>query len=364
MENLLHWFKLKSINGIGNLLFKRLLDKFQTPGQVFEADRNDLLEVDGISQRIVSLIKKNNLPDSYKREMDIISKKKYQVITYNDAAYPPLLKEIPDPPPYLYVLGNLEANTHKIAIVGSRNATRYGLDAAGHLGFGLASLDITVVSGMARGIDTSAHTGAITAMGKTIAVLGTGLERIYPAENRKLYYKIAENGAVVSEFPLMAEPDPHHFPARNRIISGLSLGTVVVEATKKSGSLITARLAAEQNREVFAVPGSINSFKSFGAHSLIKAGAKLVVSVGDIIEEFPFLQHQKIKDSTVKTDADLADLSSDERIVFDALGPYPVHIDELIRTSGHGAGLLSSILLRLELKGLINQQPGKLFVRA
>jgi len=360
MENLLYWFKLKSVPGVGNLLFKRLIDNFKSPDKVFDVEDNDLLEIDGITRRLVSSIRNHKLSASYKNEMDIISKKGYRVITLNDTAYPPLLKEIPDPPPYLYVFGNLEPETHKVAIVGSRNATQYGLDAARYISQDLASINITVTSGMARGIDTSAHSGAIYGKGKTIAVLGTGLERIYPVENKKLFYKIAENGAVVSELPLHAEPDPHHFPARNRIISGLSLGTVVVEATRKSGSLITAKLAAEQNREVFAVPGSIKSFKSYGAHSLIKEGAKLVVSVKDIIDEFPFLSTQETMN--IKDKVDLSSLSSDERFIFKSLGPYPVHIDELIRMSGHGAGLLSSILLGLELKGLVKQQPGKLFV--
>jgi DNA processing protein len=217
---------------------------------------------------------------------------------------------------------------------------------------------------MARGIDTAAHQGALAAGGKTIAVLGSGLERIYPVENRKLFHRIAENGAVVSEFPLMAGPEAHHFPIRNRIISGMSLGTVVVEATRKSGSLITARLAAEQNREVFAVPGSIQSFKSAGSHTLIKQGAKLVEHAQDVIEELvplvPFNQRLE-NNSPDLTNKRLAFLSDDEVRVYQALDPYPVHVDDLARKISMEPGKLLSMLLKLELNGMVQQSPGKLF---
>jgi len=198
--------------------------------------------------------------------------------------------------------------------------------------------------------------------GKTIAVLGSGFEKIYPAENLNLFHKIAENGAVVSEFPLKTEPEAHNFPIRNRIISGISLGTVVVEATKKSGSLITARLAAEQNREVFAVPGSINSFKSIGAHTLIKQGAKLVEHAQDIIEELsPLIQAYAATDEKNKKMDKLPPLSSEESLVLKELGPYPVHIDEIVRNISMESGKVSGILLRLELKEIVDQAPGKLF---
>jgi DNA processing protein len=218
---------------------------------------------------------------------------------------------------------------------------------------------------MARGIDTAAHEGALAGGGKTIAVLGSGLERIYPAENAKLFHRISENGAVVSEFALLTEPEGHNFPLRNRIISGMSLGTVVVEATKKSGSLITARLAAEQNREVFAVPGSIQSFKSTGTHTLIKQGAKLVEHVQDIVEELaPILENHKRTGNTPPDEADenLASLNVDESQVYKALEPYPIQIDKLARKICMEPGKLSSILLSLELKGMIQQLPGKFFI--
>jgi len=249
-------------------------------------------------------------------------------------------------------------------VVGSRNATGYGITTTKNLCANLTLLDITIVSGMARGIDTAAHEGALAAKGKTIAVLGSGLERVYPAENVKLFHRISENGAVVSEFSLMTEPEAHNFPIRNRIISGMSLGTVVVEATKKSGSLITARLAAEQNREVFAVPGSVQSFKSIGTHTLIKQGAKLVEHAQDIVEELaPFFQINarpaiNIQDQAGKKSASL---TADEARVYDALEPYPVHIDDLVRKISMEPGKLSSVLLKLELKGMVQQSPGMLF---
>lgn len=300
-------------------------------------------------------------------ELDLVDRKGYHIVTLTDSNYPQLLRQIPDPPPFLYVSGRLDRSPLKIAVVGSRNATGYGITTTKSLSANLASLGITIVSGMARGIDTAAHQGALAAGGKTIAVLGSGLQNIYPAENTTLFQRISEQGAVVSEFPLFTKPEAHNFPIRNRIISGMSLGTVVVEATRKSGSLITARLAAEQNREVFAVPGSIQSFKSIGAHTLIKQGAKLVENAQDIIEEItPMIQYRESAGNT-RSDPDednLALLTAEELQVYDALGPYPVHIDDLARTISMGPGRLSSILLKLELNGLVQQSPGKFFTVA
>ena len=224
----------------------------------------------------------------------------------------------------------------------------------------LARQQVNIVSGMARGVDTAAHAGAIAAGGVTVSVLGTGLNRIYPRENAKLFHEIAENGAVVSELALDTGPDAHHFPARNRIISGMCHGTVVVEATGRSGSLITARLAAEQNREVFAVPGNIHSFKSVGTHSLIKQGAKLVVHAGDVIEEFAHFQSLD-QAATPMLQAERPPLTDEEAMVIDCLEADPVHIDDLARRLALGSGPLSGILLQLELKGLVSQAPGKRF---
>ncbi len=366
MESLLPWFALKNVPGIGNLLSKRLLDCFQSPDAIFNASSHDLSQVEGMSQGLVSAIRHQKISDQIKREIDLVSRKNYKIVTLSDPDYPALLLQIPDPPPYLYVYGSLETDTRNISVVGSRNATAYGISTTQRLCTGLAYRKITIVSGMAQGIDTAAHQGALAGKGKTIAVLGSGLERVYPSENRNLFHQIAESGAVISEFSLLAEPDAYHFPARNRIISGISLGTVIVEATRKSGSLITARLAAEQNREVFAVPGSIHSFKSTGTHNLIKQGAKLVEHAQDILDELPVLLSPQGGKSDTNPDEPVEStppLSLDEALVFKALGPYPIHIDNLIRKMEIEPGKLSSILLKLELQGIVQQAPGKLFTR-
>jgi DNA processing protein len=362
VDNILPWFVLKSVSGIGDLLFKRLIDRFNSPELVFEATRENLVEVKGITPRLADAIKQRKIGDSVKKDLDLVMQKRYKIVTMTDIEYPPLLLQIPDPPPFLYVLGRLNGSIRNIAVVGSRNATRYGISTTRRLCHDLVKLKMTIASGMAVGIDSAAHEGALMGKGSTIAVLGSGLERVYPEQNRKLSHQIAENGAVISEFPLKTEPDAHNFPRRNRIISGMSLGTVVVEATKRSGSLITARLAAEQNRDVFAVPGSIQSFKSTGTHTLIKQGAKLVEHAQDIMEEFSHMitpvGKDKPADNKIKK---ISRLSPDERLVFESLEPYPVHIDDIDRKLSIEAGRLSSILLQLELKGIAQQSPGKLF---
>jgi DNA processing protein len=364
MNRIRAWFDLKSVQGVGNLLGKRLIDRFQTPRNVFQASTEKLLQIEGMTMRQVNAIKKHKTPSSVDAELSRVDKKGYTIVTLADSNYPRLLREIPDPPLFLYVYGRLDGSTGKLAVVGSRNATGYGLNITKNLCANLASLDLTIVSGMARGIDTAAHEGTLASGGKTVAVLGSGLERVYPAENLRLFHRISENGAVVSEFSLKTEPEAYNFPIRNRIISGMSLGTVVVEATRKSGSLITARLAAEQNREVFAVPGSIQSFKSTGTHTLIKQGAKLVEHARDIVEELvPYAcsdgRHAAAEPN--KTDEPSLMLTGDEARVYNILEPYPIHIDNLIRMISMEPGRLSSILLKLELDGLVQQSPGKLF---
>ena len=358
------WLSLKQVPGVGNLLFKRLVEFFGTPAAVFAAARDSVdrfCEVDGVSRRLVEAIARFRLPDALKREIDQIVASGFSLVTMADKNFPPLLLEIPDPPPYLYLAGALPDTVKNIAMVGSRNATAYGLAATRKLSADLVNRGAVIVSGMALGIDTAAHAGALSARGKTVAVLGSGLQRIYPARNRQLFEKIVETGGVISEFALTAGPEAHHFPRRNRIISGMSLGTVVVEATRRSGSLITARLAAEQNREVFAVPGSIQSFKSTGTHTLIKQGAKLVENARDVIEEFPrfFSAAPEIRPSAPMP----PELAGDEKMIFEALGAYPVHIDDLARQTKMDAGRLSSLLMQMELTGLISQTPGKMFTR-
>ena len=369
MQHLLPWFALKHIPGVGNHLFKKLIDRFGDPQHVFDASFEDLAAIHGIRRKVITAIKKRPCPDQCAQEIENAQKKGYHIICMNDPCYPQVLKEIPDPPPYMYVYGALPVDKPAIAIVGSRNATPYGLATAEKLAGDLSGFGMTVVSGMARGIDSAAHVGALKAGHPTVAVIGSGLDCIYPRENEKLFHQIAETGGVVSEFPISAKPEPYNFPLRNRIICGMSLGTVVVEAAQKSGSLITARLAAEQGREVFAVPGSIRSFKSAGTHRLLKQGAKLVENAQDVIDEFPYLPDIQVygasegsprtigKDETVSPSS----LSDKEREVLEALTPYPVHIDELSGKLNIPPGVVSGILLKLELLGLITQAPGKYF---
>lgn len=365
MDRYLPWLVLKDVPGIGNHLYKRLMKKFGSPEKIFNAHENDLKEIKGVSLKAVKGIK--NLKSSYKAEKELktIQNSGFKIVSMNDSAYPSLLKEIPDPPPILTYLGTLDNSSPCISIVGSRKATRYGLDTTFKLSYDLCLSEFQIVSGMAMGIDTAAHKGAIAAKGKTIAVLGSGLARIYPRSNRKLFEDIACNGAVISEFGINAAPDARNFPIRNRIISGISTGTIVVEAAARSGSLITARLAAEQCREVFAVPGSINSFSSTGTHALLKQGAKLVENKMDVIEELHHMvhietEHQKIQQGEKSMPGGL-EHDKYQKAIFDILEPYPLHIDIIIEKSGLDSGGISAALLDLEIQGIIKQSPGKLF---
>ena len=363
MENILPWLCLKNVPGIGNHLFKRLIERFGSPQRVFRTTPSELLGVEGISKHLATAILNYKAPRQIEKEIDQVQQKGYALITLADSSYPSLLKEIPDPPPLLYVCGDLSAADRNIAVVGSRNATAYGISVTQSLCADLTTFDIAIVSGMALGIDTAAHQGALAAGGKTVAVLGSGFNRIYPAENRDLFKRISEMGAVISEFTLDTAPEAHNFPIRNRIISGMSMGTIVVEASRKSGSLITARLAVEQNREVFAVPGSIQSFKSAGCHTLIKQGAKLVENAQDVLEELTgFMQEvQEPVEPGTDDSTEKAALSLEEAAVYKILSPYPEHIDAIVRKTNIEAGKLLSCLLQLELKGMVQQLPGMLF---
>lgn len=361
MESCIQWLGLKSVPGVGNRLFLNLIQHFGDPGKVFSASREELLRVEGVSNRLASAVQGYKIPRKVQEDISLVRKNGIRIITFSDPDYPVLLRQIHDPPPVLYVCGRLRPDSLNIAIVGSRNATPYGRTVTERLSDHLAQRGLIVVSGMARGIDSAAHKGALAAGGETIAVLGCGLGTIYPAENRRLFYQIAENGAVISELPFVTPPEAHNFPARNRIISGLSLGAVIVEATHQSGSLITARLAAEQGREVFAVPGSITSFKSMGTHRLIKQGAKLVEHVDDIVEELNIGELNR--SAAIKKEQSIQ-LTLEEKKIIDQLSPYPVHIDQLVRQLSLSAAYVSGLLLQLELKGLVTQSPGKLFARS
>jgi DNA processing protein len=286
------------------------------------------------------------------------------IIGLEDAAYPARLREIYDAPPVLYLKGSLtDQDRRAVAVVGSRNSSRYGLICAETIARGLAARGITVVSGMARGIDSAAHLGALRQKGRTIAVLGSGIDVIYPSENRPLFAEIVENGAVISEFPFGTEPEMTNFPKRNRIISGMSLGVVIAEASPNSGALITAKLALEQNREVFAVPGNITSMRSRGTHTLIREGAKLVESAEDVIEELAFaLGDPAHREGGGKPIPLPEDLSDTERTVLRCVESGPVSIEAIIEGSGFRSQDVLAILLDLELRGLVKQISGNNFI--
>jgi len=365
MENIRHWVALKYIPGVGDHVYKNLLNRFETPGRVFQASKKALMAVEGVFEHLADNILSGPPTAAVNKELALIRQSGCRIITCTADEYPPLLREIADPPPYLYVKGQMGDCRQSIAVVGSRKATRYGISMAEKLSAELADLGFSVISGMARGIDTAAHKGTLSVQGETVAVLGSGLSMIYPPENRFLVDRICQSGAVISEFPINEEPNAYNFPKRNRIIAGMTLGTVVVEAASRSGSLITARIAGEQGREVFAVPGNANSKTSAGAHALLKQGAKLVATASDIIEEFPYLFLKSDKnrgnEHNVTPDGKERDLTLDECRVYEQLEPYPVHIDELGRQLDMDISRLSGILVSLEIKGIVSQSPGKYF---
>lgn len=366
MQRYLPWLALKSVPGIGDLLFKRLIERFHSPVRVFEAPVSALGEVQGISRRLAQTIHRQGIPDTPPVGLAWALEQGLQLLTLTDSDYPALLQQIPDPPPILYVAGTLGEEEACLAVVGSRDASPYGLKTAQHLSRQLAGLGITIVSGLALGIDTAAHQGALAGRGRTVAVLGCGLDVVYPRQNQSLFKEIiATGGAVISEFPPGTLPDGRNFPKRNRIISGMSYGTVVVEAARRSGSLITARLAAEQNREVFAVPGAVGAPKSTGTHALIKQGAKLVEQVSDITEEIrPFMNLVAQVPIPARTNTEpKPQLSTTETSVMAQLQNRPTHIDAVIQGAQLTASTTAAALLHLELKGVIEQLPGKYFVR-
>ncbi len=363
-----YWLALKSVPDVGNVTFKNLIGAFGSPGKVFQSSINELTGVDLVSKKIALQIKKFNDWPRIDRELTRADESNISIITSSDTLYPKNLLYIYDYPPILYVKGHLSKEDINIAVVGSRLASTYGKFTTERLCRELAMKGITIVSGMARGIDTAAHTGALTGKGRTIAVLGSGIDVIYPTENRKLYERIAATGAVITEFPFSTEPAGPNFPSRNRIISGISLGVVVAEANERSGSLITARSALEQGRDVFAIPGSIDSPGTKGTHKLIREGAKLCENVYDILEEIlPQIDvaassRKKEPEKDVDSGIDTGLLSNPEATVLKQIGKKPVHIDSLISNTGYSAGNLLNILLSLELNGYIEQLPGKIFI--
>jgi DNA processing protein len=365
--DLKYWIALKSIPGIGNVNFSALVDKFGSASAVFAASPAYLRETPGISKGISEAIKCFNDWDKVKEELELLVKKKVIIITSQDELYPQKLLNIYDRPPYIYVLGTLYKDDINIAIVGSRQASTYGKYTTERISRELALRGVTVVSGMARGIDSAAHRGAVSAHGRTIAILGSGLDVIYPPENKKLFEDIIQNGAAISEFPLGAPPRPTNFPARNRIISGMSYGVVIVEAGEKSGSLITARLALEQGREVFAVPGSIDSAGSRGTNKLIKQGAKLIENTDDILEEIlPQIEmNTTLKPACAPDTGEVVKhaeiLTGIDQEIFDRVSKGRIHIDDLIASTGLLPADILSSLTKMELKGIVDQYPGKFF---
>jgi DNA processing protein len=306
---------------------------------------------------------------AFAREMEHLQATAIRVTTLGEADYPEALRWIPEPPPVLYIWGTLrQEDSLAVAVVGSRKPSPYGQLAAQRLSTELAQYGFTVVSGLARGVDSLAHQGALQAGGRTIAVLGSGINVVYPPEHRRLYEAIHVQGAVISEFPFDTKPDRWNFPRRNRIISGLTLGTLVVEASDQSGSLHTARHALEQGREVFAIPGRIDMPSSRGTNNLIKRGAKLVEGIDDILEEFPAAVRRAFRPRSTEpgsTNAALmpTDLTPDETQILALVPPEETHIETIIDASQLPAQVVASILLTLELRGLVRQFPGKFFVR-
>lgn len=348
------WLALETIPGLGPEGVRRLLDAFGHPCAILAAAREQLVPL--VGERLADALTRPVAPERYQATLDWLAQPGNHFIPINHPDYPERLRSLPDPPPWLYVKGDRTLlQKPMLAIVGSRNATPQGRRDAAAFAKALAEAGLVIVSGLALGIDTAAHEGALAA-GTSVAVVGTGLDRVYPARNRDLAHRLAARGAIVSEFALGTPPRPGQFPRRNRIISGLSLGVLVVEAAIDSGSLITARLAAEQGREVFALPGSIHSPLSKGCHQLIREGAKLVESVADILDELRWQWHAPVP-SAAPAGQSAADA------LLELMGPDPVGLDTLVDLSGLTVETLSAMLLSLELDGRIATLPGGLYQR-
>ncbi len=354
----LFWIGLSSIPGVGRVTFRKLSHHFGSPERALAAPPAELKNF-GLSGRVIAEITSSSWREPAERELQKARDAGVRIVTAESEAYPPALGKTPDPPLFLYVRGTLEPDDC-IAIVGTRKPTQYGLSMTGRLAYELAAAGLTVVSGLARGIDTQAHRGALAAKGKTIAVLGCGIDIAYPPENKGLLERITANGAVVSENPFGTQPEAGYFPARNRIISGLSRGTVIIEATEDSGSLITAKYTLEQDRKLFAVPGSVASPNSRGTNNLIKQGAVLVDGAADILGTLGMPKPFRKQGAVARH---LPPLSGDEEVILQCITSEPKHIDTIMNESRRAAGMLSGILITLELKGLVKQLSGKYYVR-
>ena len=358
--------RLNMTKGIGIRTYKTLLERFGSSEAILDASRAQLEAVPGIGPKLANAIVEESKTIDIAAEINLAKEKGVQILPYTSEQYPQHLKTIYDPPLVLYVKGNiLETDVLALAIVGARRCTYYGLSQAERFGRLLAQKGLCIVSGMARGIDAAAHRGAISSNGRTIAVLGCGLGVIYPRENIELAEQIVQHGAIVSEFPMNTPPDFRNFPPRNRLISGLSLGVLVVESSLKSGSLITAQWALEQGKEVFAIPGNIDNIYSRGTHKLIKEGAKLVEDITDIIQELgPVAETLNATEVPMTNDPRSLMLNSQEKKIFSLLSSSPKDIDEIIRITKLPTSVVSSTLLILEIKKLVKQLSGKRFVKA
>ena len=359
------YLALNLLPKIGPIRVRRLVDWFGSPEEALRAQPKEIRKVEGFGEDLSQAVADWENRIDLSRELLRIEEEKLTILTQEDELYPKLLKQIYDPPLVLYVKGTLTAkDQHGIGIVGSRHATQYGLSTAKKLGFQLAYAGYSVVSGLARGIDTAAHEGAVASKGRTIAVIGSGHGKLYPPENKALAEKIAEQGAVVSEFPVDYPPDRQSFPLRNRIVSGWSCGIVVVEAPLRSGSLITAQMAVDQGRTVYAVPGNIDRPSSQGCNRLIQQGAKLIMEGGDVLDDLMTLFPTEPQAPRLREVAPAVALEGEEAAVFEAIGASESHINEIAERCPSLAGsVVSATLMKLEMKRVVKPLPGKFYVR-
>src|SRR6266581_3032828 len=357
---------LNLVEHVGPVRVRQLLEHFGDAPAILRASKQQLLQARNIGEETADSIANWEKNIDLAAELKRIAEFGCRIVTQAEPEYPELLRQIYDPPIVLYVKGQLLAeDKNSVAMVGSRMTTHYGIEVARKLSYQLAYLGVTVISGGARGIDTAAHQGALSGKGRTIAVLGTGINIVFPPENSDLFERIAANGAVITQFPFNRPADKQTFPIRNRIVAGMTLGTVVVEANMTSGALITANMAVEAGRQVFAVPGRIDSPRSKGCHELIKRGAKLCEGCEDILSEFEYLFPASNRPAAPNETGVLPalTLSDNEQKVYDTLSNEEITIDDVIRHSGLPSSAVSVALLGLEMKRLIRQLPGKMFVK-
>ena len=358
------YLALNLLPKIGPVRVRRLLEVFGTPEKILNAKTSEVQQIEGFGRDLAETVSGwENLID-LTREQRRIHEEGLTLLTQEDALYPRLLKEIHDPPTVLYVRGQLtERDHHGLAMVGSRRATQYGLSTAKKMAFQIAYAGYTVVSGLARGIDTAAHEGALASKGRTVAVIGAGHGKLYPPENAALAEKIASQGAVISEFPVDYPPDKQSFPLRNRIVSGWSCGLIVVEAPLRSGSLITAGQALDQGRTVYAVPGNIDRPTSHGCNKLIQDGAKLIMDGSDVLDDLAALFPTQPHAPQVKEIQPALFLEGEEESIYRIIGTNETHVNEITSQSGLSSAKVNSTLMKLELKRLIKALPGKFYVR-